>query len=111
MPDEVVRAVYEGHKELYDDIQKSIPPFDRAKIGASVILISGCQDNQTSLDGDKNGLFTQTLLQVWDEGAFHGGYRTFRKRIAREMPPWQSPNLFIVGASNPNFANQDPFTV
>lgn len=110
MPDEVVRSVYEANKDEYDDIQKSLPPFDKANIGASVILTSGCQDNQTSLDGDKNGLFTQTLLEVWNNGAFTSGYRTFRRRIARQMPPWQSPNLFIVGASDPTFANQVPFT-
>jgi hypothetical protein len=110
MPDEVVRSVYEANKDEYDEIQKSLPPFDKANIGASVILTSGCQDNQTSLDGDKNGLFTQTLLEVWNNGAFNSGYRTFRRRIAREMPPWQSPNLFIVGAPDPTFANQVPFT-
>jgi hypothetical protein len=27
---------------------------------ASVLLISGCQDNQLSGDGDVNGLFTET---------------------------------------------------
>jgi hypothetical protein len=110
MPDEVVRSVYEANKDEYDEIQKSLPPFDKANIGASVILTSGCQDNQTSLDGDKNGLFTQTLLEVWNNGAFNSGYRTFRRRIARQMPPWQSPNLFIVGSPDPTFANQVPFT-
>ena len=110
MPDEVVRSVYEANKDEYDEIQKSLPPFDKANIGASVILTSGCQDNQTSLDGDKNGLFTQTLLEVWNNGTFNSGYRTFRRRIARQMPPWQSPNLFIVGAPDPTFANQVPFT-
>ncbi len=111
MPDEVVRSTYDANKEMYDEIQKSLPAFDKANIGASVILTSGCQDNQTSLDGDKNGLFTQTLLKVWDRGAFNSSYRTFRKRIAREMPPWQSPNLFIVGSPNQAFASQTPFTV
>jgi hypothetical protein len=106
-----VRSVYDANKEMYDEIQKSLPPFDKANIGASVILTSGCQDNQTSLDGDKNGLFTQTLLKVWDDGSFDSSYRTFRRRIAREMPPWQSPNLFIVGAPNQTFTSQVPFTV
>lgn len=110
MPDEVVRSTYEANKDEYDEIQKSLPAFDKASIGASVILTSGCQDNQTSLDGDKNGLFTQTLLEVWNSGAFKSGYRTFRRRIARQMPPWQSPNLFIVGTPDPTFANQVPFT-
>jgi hypothetical protein len=111
MPDEVVRSVYDANKEMYDEIQKSVPPFDKANIGATVILTSGCQDNQTSLDGDKNGLFTQTLLEVWNDGSFDSSYRTFRRRIAREMPPWQSPNLFIVGSPNQTFTSQVPFTV
>jgi hypothetical protein len=111
MTDETIRATYEANKELYDEIQKSLPPFDKSDIGASVILTSGCQDNQTSLDGDKNGLFTQTLLQVWDSGKFRGGYRTFRKKIAGNMPPWQSPNFFLVGQVDTKFANQRPFTV
>jgi hypothetical protein len=111
MPDEMVKAVYEANKETYDEIQRTVQAFDKANIGASVILTSGCQDNQTSLDGDKNGLFTQTLLKVWNNGAFDSGYRTFRRRIARQMPPWQSPNLFIVGAPNQKFAGQVPFTV
>ena len=111
MPDELIRSVYEKNKELYDEIQKSLPPFDKAEIGASVILTSGCQDNQTSLDGDKNGLFTQSLLQVWNKDKFRGGYRMFRRRIAQKMPPWQSPNLFIAGKADSKFANQHPFTV
>lgn len=111
MPDNVVRSTYEANKEVYDAIQKSLPTLDKANIGASVILTSGCQDNQTSLDGDKNGLFTQTLLKVWNNGVFKSGYRTFAKRIAREMPPWQSPNLFIVGSPDRKFASQTPFTV
>ena len=111
MPDDEMRATYEANKQLYDDIQKSLPPFDLADVGASVILTSGCQDNQTSLDGDKNGLFTQTLLKVWADGKFRGGYRTFRKKIATDMPPWQSPNFFVVGKLDSKFANQHPFTV
>jgi hypothetical protein len=27
------------------------------------------------------------------------------------MPPWQSPNLFLTGASDTRFVRQRPFTV
>jgi len=111
MPDEYIQSVYQAHKEEYDEIQRSVPPLDSADVKASVILTSGCQDNQTSLDGDKNGLFTQNLLQVWADGKFRGGYGTFHKNIARAMPPWQSPNYFTVGARPGKFATQHPFTV
>ncbi len=42
------------------------------KFDASLILISGCQDNQTSMDGDHNGAFTEQVLKVWNQGAFKG---------------------------------------
>jgi len=44
----------------------------KANIKASVLLISGCQDNQLSQDGAFNGLFTGTLKKVWNGGIFKG---------------------------------------
>ena len=35
------------------------------KIGASVIQISACQDDEVAYDGHKNSLFTEYLLKVW----------------------------------------------
>jgi hypothetical protein len=29
----------------------------------------------------------------------------------KTMPPWQSPNLFLTGASDTRFVRQRPFTV
>jgi metacaspase-1 len=37
-----------------------------------VILISGCQENQLSADGESNGLFTSQLLHTWNDGLFKG---------------------------------------
>ena len=111
MPTDVSERVYRAHKKLYDDIQKEVPPLSSSDVQASVLLLSGCQDNQTSADGDRNGLFTQTLLGVWDEGRFKGGYRTFGKRIAAKMPPWQSPNFYTEGSPNRGFEREHPFSV
>jgi metacaspase-1 len=111
MPREVEEATYDANKDLYDEIQKENPSTDKAMIGASVLLISGCQDNQLSLDGDKNGLFTQQLLSVWNNGRWKGSYRRFQQAIAAKMPPTQSPNFFKVGASDSDFERQTPLTV
>jgi hypothetical protein len=111
MPREVEEATYEANKELYDEIQKENPSTDKAMIGATVLLISGCQDNQLSLDGDKNGLFTQQLLSVWNNGRWKGPYHRFQQAIAAKMPPTQSPNYFKVGASDLDFERQTPLTV
>jgi metacaspase-1 len=111
MPTEVAERDYETRKAVYDQIQQDVPPIGSADIGASVILISGCQDNQTSADGARNGLFTEMLRQVWDGGQFRGGYRSFRNRIAKRMPQWQSPNFFHTGAPSRAFERQRPFTI
>ncbi len=75
-----------------------------------MVLISGCQDNQTSMDGDHNGAFTEQLLRVWNQGAFAGGYGNFHARIKAALPPSQSPNLFTLGKAGA-FLAQQPFSV
>jgi metacaspase-1 len=88
-----------------------VPPTTDADVRASVLLISGCQDNQTSADGDRNGLFTQRLREVWNDGRFDGDYVTFHRSIVLRMPAWQSPNRTMVGAPNAAFEHEHPFTL
>ena len=76
----------------------------------SVVLISGCMDNQTSMDGEHNGAFTERLLKVWNHGAFAGSYKSFHARIRAAMPASQSPNLFALGPAAA-FLAQPPFSV
>ncbi|MDB5931706.1 MAG: peptidase caspase catalytic subunit p20 [Polaromonas sp.] len=83
----------------------------RASVSASVILISGCQDNQLSSDGDANGLFTQRVKEVWNGGTFSGNYAQFHSAIVEQMPSDQTPNLFRTGAANPAFDAEKPFTI
>ena len=111
MPPKQARVVYRRNAELYDGIQASVPAGERARVRSTVILISGCQDNQFSLDGDRNGLFTETMKKVWRNGVFQGGYRKFRDMIAQRMPREQTPNYYLVGGSNPAFEAQKPFTL
>jgi hypothetical protein len=133
MPPAVARRTYLAHQEFYDSLQKETaktsgkgnnnPDVALAHVAVSsrltsivsnfkpsVILISGCQDNQTSLDGDHNGAFTEQLLNVWNHGAFKGSYATFYSKIKAAMPPSQTPNLFTLGPAGLLLA-QSPFTV
>lgn len=111
MPTRVVRETQMAHAKLYKRIQDGIPAAETGKVQASVVLISGCMDNQTSLDGDQNGLFTEVLKSVWDGGRFKGSYKRFRDRIVVRMPPKQTPNYYRIGAANPEFEAQKPFTI
>jgi metacaspase-1 len=131
MPDAVAGRVYRAHQAFYDKLQRDVskaagkpvdPDVALANVAVSgrlssivsdfkpaVILISGCQDNQTSLDGEHNGAFTEALLKVWNNGAFSGSYAAFHARIKARMPASQTPNLFALGPST-SFMMQTPFT-
>ena len=111
LPRDVQDATYRANEALYKQIQSSHEAGGDVEVRASVILISGCQDNQLSLDGDRNGLFTQTLLGVWDDGKWEGGHRKFWKTIGAKMPPTQSPNFFGTGVRDPKFRRQTPLTI
>jgi hypothetical protein len=111
LPEEYMAKVYAQHRGLYDEIQGAATATDKTEIPVHVLLISGCQDNQTSADGDRNGLFTKTLRRVWDDGAFAGDYQSFWKTIVKAMPQWQSPNFFWAGQPSNDFERQRPFTI
>jgi hypothetical protein len=111
LPPEVQSKVYKERASLYDDIRKKTPRRERVNVECSVILISACQDNQIAMEGNKNGLFTETLLKVWDNGRFNGRYHHFRNEIASLMPPTQSPKYTIVGHRERAFEHHRPFVI
>ena len=134
MPISVGLRTYREHQQFYDSLQKNVakaagkasaadPDSVLAQLAvsprltaiakdfkASVILISGCQDNQTSMDGEQNGAFTEQLLKVWNHGNYSGNYAKFHAAIRAELPASQTPNLFTLGAAA-RFVRQRPFTV
>ncbi len=73
IPKDVERAAYATNKQLYLTRQWAASG-KRGDVDASVLLISGCLDNQLSQDGDVNGLFTEKVLKVWNNGRFSGDY-------------------------------------
>ena len=133
MPRDIAEKTYAEHREFYDRLQRAAARAGRGrlvepdaalaqvrvgdrvgvavrKFGPAVILISGCQDNQTSMDGDHNGAFTERLLAVWNRGTFTGSYARFHASIKAGMLPTQTPNLFSLGPAAP-FLAQHPFDV
>jgi hypothetical protein len=111
MPPDVRALVNAARGTALKAAQYLAGPSARSQIGASIILISGCQDDQVSMDGATNGLFTEKLKQVWDAGRYSGDYRSFWHGIGARMPASQTPNLAIEGVANPAFEQQRPFTI
>ena len=134
MPPQIARKVYADHKEFYDRLQKDVAKAARSsgsvdpdaalaqvavskrltklasKFQAAAILISGCQDNQTSSDGEKNGAFTEQVLKLWNNGGYRGNYVKFHAAVRAALPPTQTPNLFYMGRATV-FSQEQPFKV
>lgn len=109
MPPDVMRETYVAHQEFYDDLASRAS--EKGRIGASVILVSGCQDNQLSLDGPFNGAFTGQLLATYRNGAFKGNYNDLAKAVRAKLPVTQSPNYLEVGTSNRAHSRARCFTI
>jgi metacaspase-1 len=109
VPGHVQARVWDKYKSSYRTAQWIAGrPRDR-DVSASVILISGCQDNQLSMDGTANGLFTEKLKAAWNDGAFEGGHKAFHCAIAQLMPATQAPNYYVTGAADQHFEDMHPF--
>jgi hypothetical protein len=110
LPLDIQAQTFRAHRAEYEAIQEAHPEGDDVPVGAHVLLISGCKDDQLSLDGMSNGLFTRTLLKVWNEGAFEGDYVAFHQAIVERMPDEQTPQLSMVGTPSEEFEHERPLT-
>jgi hypothetical protein len=110
-PDIVLSRTYDQNKAIYDRILKDINNKEKQLI-ASVLLISGCQDDELSQDGTYNGYFTSSLKKIWDNGQFDGSYKKFHKLIYNlMMASNQHPKYFKDGKQDPSFDKARPFTI
>ena len=82
---------FESNREFYEKLKTQKP--DMSEAVASVILMTGCQDNQFSMEGNNHGKFTETFLKVWGDGSFSGSYEEFYQSIQANMPLTQIPNF------------------
>jgi hypothetical protein len=108
LPADRALRTFRQHRQFYTDIQNAVSVV--GELPVAVRLLSGCQDNQVSLDGAENGLFTTVLLAVWDEGRFTGDYDRFHREMLLLMPPTQSPNHLLLGPTDSGFDGERPFT-
>ena len=77
---------------------------------ANVVLISGCQDQQTSMDGPVNGAFTTAFLQVWTS-EYRKSYQELRNDIVAAVDnPDQTPGIFFYGVDVAGMLPQIPFS-
>jgi metacaspase-1 len=110
-PPDVQNRILNTHRALYEGIRAATPRSNQVDLDASVILISGCQDNQESAEQNGHGAFTAALLEEWNERGFRDDYPALHSAILAALPATQSPNYYTDGVSWPEFEAQVPFTI
>ena len=65
-PDAILNRTYIKNKSQYDKILSDVNLKEK-EVHASVLLVSGCEDDELSADGPYNGLFTSNVLRVWGQ--------------------------------------------
>jgi len=119
-PEMEAKNIYEENKAFYDEVKKEAVKSKDKEVKATVKLISGCQDKESSyvLSNSDNSLLTDSLNQVWQGGQFVGSTVEFFEAIkeivtsiAKERSIVQTPNLFTIGKENTSFDEQKPFAI
>ncbi len=113
LPLEVEQAVAArfGHS-VYAPLQKKYKKTAQAdNMKAAVKLLAACQDDQTTYDGEKNGVFTEAFMELFKKPAFKTATaETFIDEI-REQYYFPRPNFFQYGAIIPSFDRSFPFAI
>lgn len=104
-------AIYKNRQAMFDSLQQLAGPAEKARLGASILLISGCRDDQVSYDGPVNGAFTTQVLKVWNNGAFQGTHRQFQEQVSTGLGGQQSPQYFLAGTVDKTFERMRPFAI
>lgn len=114
IPLDVAAEIYRRHYDLYSEIQLGLVDIHDEPVDASVLLIAACQEWQLALDQKPHGLFTQALLDVWQDGRFPSDYEVLWEATANEVigaNPQQTPKWFPLGRPNVAFYRSRPFKI
>lgn len=110
LPEVARRHIIRKHTDFYSSIQEHTLGSERTVIKATLISLSACRDDETAADGEKNGLYTSTLLSVLNKGAFRGTYSEFQSQIATAIGDVQRPQFRRFGTQDEAFEAEQPFT-
>lgn len=106
-PPEVVARTLQAHPMLYTNVRRI--RCSLRDISASALLLAACQDDQSAAEVGGRGLFTTTMLRIWQNGEFRGDYQALWRRLVSEMPASQVPNLVALGPAAEALRQARPF--
>ncbi len=119
MPTSVARRTIRESREKYTEIQlaaASAIETVRAEKGidrpqCAVRLLAACMESQLAFEVGANGVFTEAIMQAWDEGKFRGSYQSFYRLVTALTPRYQTPQHRVDWNRLPAFDQQNPFQI
>lgn len=97
---------------VYAPVQKKFrAKAQAADVKAAVKLLAACQDDQTTFDGDKNGVFTESFIGLFRKASTHKKNAPELIDAIRERYYYPRPNFFEYGAIIPAFDAAFPFKI
>lgn len=90
-------AIYDRNRQTYEAIKSIVGNRENDHLECHVVAFSACQDNQTTLDGSTNGLYSGNVLRAWDDGDFTGSVRSLHRRLLSESPADITPAFHTYG--------------
>jgi metacaspase-1 len=87
LPIDVALATEKANVAMYSTLQKDIPTKRLTRLDATVVLLSGCKDDQFSRDGRVNGAFTAALLEAWNDPDARRSLPRLLETLSARIPP------------------------
>jgi metacaspase-1 len=111
-PIEFTSAEFNKNEDRYKEQRTWWPARSRPDDSpAKVVLISGCEDAQTSMDGPGNGAFTYAFKQIWGDGDYQKDYRSLHVDVRETVNnPDQRPCIFHYGQGVDTMLDQIPLS-
>lgn len=97
---------------VYKPIQDKFKMSSKGKgVQASVKLLAACQDDEETLDGDKNGIFTEAFMDLFKDPDFKTANGERLIAAVRKRYYFPVPGFFEYGGVIPTYDYSFPFTI
>ncbi len=89
--------VYDQNSQVYDAVKSVVGSKDSIAKACTTVILSACDDSQTTPAGDPLSLFTFNLFQVWNSGHFNGSYSQLHRAVVGRARPDATPQINVDG--------------
>ncbi|HEX2533226.1 MAG TPA: S8 family serine peptidase [Chitinophagaceae bacterium] len=106
------QIIIQSMEEVYAPIQKAYKTKRQGSgVKAAVKLLAACQDDEETLDGERNGIFTEAFIGLFQQEAYRGATAEALIDAVSNRYFFPKPNFFQYGAIIESFDQSFPFDI